>query len=725
MKLRVLLSFVFISGWAQAQFQQNQSPWVQEEGDVISYRYKFADYYNNHWLYTVRDLGVVKRESGADDFLYSFKYRNEGEGYTFDVLDADLKGNVVASNHLSNRIAISRDGGESFEEIVSESNYPVWLYNDTLYSLEVFVPSKVARLILSADFGQNWEEIALIDYDELHTSLHGTSEGHPVLSNFNPAQQETTIYEVRGKELKQLSTPFSEVIQESITGNFDNIFLIARQNNESVLYSYNRLTEVWSDMSNQFLPYEFVPVSTQVSSEGSLYVIGTRTLLTIEEVASYSYNGGIMSEMSIPAAPDVQMYEGFRCEGSHCVVQVNNDFYQSENSGQTWELVSFFNESMDAGITIPGGYLYLKGGKINRVVNGIRNVLYTPNTVTNEPRFIDAGERLILSSKNGVGHNLLWSSFDNGVSWDLVVDSYYSESELKSAVNDELIVYRVAEKSYWMQKSVSAPMSWWRLNQWDLFGDAKVVAKKGRYAVVPESNAEILIASDSSYNSFISSYVVSGAAEGAEVLDIAKTTNGIVALVKNVQPDIAGFIYELIHLSDLPNSQWVTYGSTTSPLDYIAYPDALILGFRKSNEKDEFYVLNSGEIIPLFDELPQSTIITGFSGNSDELHVFSKNAGLWNMSRNSLSFTEPQFNTDGQQVWVYPNPVRSSETLHFVMDEPGDDAILTVYNLLGEEVIRRSFVNNDEMKLTLNSGAYVYTLTGEAGISSGKILVVD
>ena len=76
------------------------------------------------------------------------------------------------------------------------------------------------------------------------------------------------------------------------------------------------------------------------------------------------------------------------------------------------------------------------------------------------------------------------------------------------------------------------------------------------------------------------------------------------------------------------------------------------------------------------------------------------------------------------EVWVYPNPVTTTATMHFKNPQQ-QHVTLTVYDVLGNAVIQKQTVGNSFTinAASLKSGMYFYTLNAGSGLCKGKLVV--
>jgi hypothetical protein len=201
-----------------------------------------------------------------------------------------------------------------------------------------------------------------------------------------------------------------------------------------------------------------------------------------------------------------------------------------------------------------------------------------------------------------------------------------------------------------------------------------------------------------------------------------------------------------IHLDQSADSG-ATWGPdmnlTNDPANTYYYPYMV----RDSNDLHMTYVksgvggqyLHSGDGGATWD--PPFT--TGFSGitlfiayTGCVLHVIMPDSGHINYIRNPTGNAGPHcVTTTGivshpnkeTKVKLYPNPFGSQTTIEISSSEKQENAILKVYDLLGQEIMTASFGNNNKLILgrdELNTGIYFYNiLQKEKVLATGKIVV--
>jgi len=79
------------------------------------------------------------------------------------------------------------------------------------------------------------------------------------------------------------------------------------------------------------------------------------------------------------------------------------------------------------------------------------------------------------------------------------------------------------------------------------------------------------------------------------------------------------------------------------------------------------------------------------------------------------------------EVKLYPNPLTSQTIIEISSSEKPGNAILKVFDLVGQEILSSSFGNNDKVILSsdkLKNGIYFYKVfQKEKVISTGKMIV--
>lgn len=123
--------------------------------------------------------------------------------------------------------------------------------------------------------------------------------------------------------------------------------------------------------------------------------------------------------------------------------------------------------------------------------------------------------------------------------------------------------------------------------------------------------------------------------------------------------------------------------------------------------------------------------ITNFSVADGKIWAGVRYGGIWAGEINSATAIDEQFLPQRLELsGNYPNPFNPSTELRFTLPEAGA-VTLTVYNLMGQEVVRRSLAHltSGSHTLQLNasdwaSGSYLYTLTQNGQTVSGKMLLI-
>jgi photosystem II stability/assembly factor-like uncharacterized protein len=709
---------LFILGFTcEAQYLQNTQNQFKEL-DLNSYG--FVGFQSSNWIFSVDDLGMMgmpPNASVADAF-----YRGSYSEFNFDYIDLGANGTVVASNLGSNSlIAVSRDEGQSFVEYTTSfSNENVVVYNDTLYSFTggSFTATE-STIMISADFGETWNEGEEVPFKSNTTFLLPSNHGYPVYFVFNATTFTSQAFELRGGSVVELSIPGSFLGR--MTGNQDYIFAMVLTGTKGELYSYDRTNQTWSNLSEDFLPYEFSPENFTVNNSGDLCVFGTRTLVSTNQLVSYIYDGSNWSEVPLPVGVvDVNDYGGFNCEGSNCIAKTTDGWYESNDLGQTWQELSFYNSNVLGGLSTSNGYLCLRDNKLLRVNGSVTDLIkeVSISDITSA-KFYGDDAFIYLWCSNGVQSKLLFS--DNiGNTWEEV--SLPDASAIVKATLGEEIVISGSDGAFYYKQNISD--SWKRMKDWTYwFQEYDVtIQAPSRYFLWKKGagNGIVSQGTDTTYANMKQSYIA--ASNDSEVLDMVSTPGAVYMLVKNKQIGETFYEYELLSMND-QSEDWVSVmKSVGTPVSRIAYPEEGILAYVRDDRNLILYQWKNDELQPLYAKIPKGAIPTSFSKSANELFVSTKYAGLWSMPTSSLTISESNELEISFNSYAYPNPSRSG-LVRFNWEDNSPSAFLKVYNAIGEQIMMQSILKESEVDMNLPVGIYVYSLEMNGIISHGKMIV--